>query len=86
MKLIISTMIVSIFMISTQAMACSCGEWGSAKEMLRDSDTVMLVVPLENSQFYRNGEYGQEVKTYMRVVKKYKGKFKNSSLAIYAKI
>jgi len=83
MKLVFIAMMSLAF--SIQALACSCAEWGGAKEMLRSSDTAILAVPLEDSRFYKNGEYVPLVKTYMRIVKRYKGKFKKNAFIITEK-
>lgn len=70
--------------LSQQALSCSCAEWESPKEMLKNVEFAVLAVPTEKSVFrqvsYNNG--GGDIsqitmaRTGMRVVRNFKGKYK----------
>ena len=73
--------VVSLLVISSvqQVFACSCEEWGGAKEMIKYSDFAVLAVPTEDSRFSESsdGDFTYTVaKTGMKIVKRYKGKYK----------
>lgn len=71
MRLIICTMLVSV-----HTFACSCMSWGDAKLMMKMADSVVVAVPLAESSYFGQGEYGELVKTPMKILKHYKGKYK----------
>lgn len=69
---------------SGQVLACSCAEWGPAKQMLKEVEFAVLAVPTEDSRFrtetmdYGDGTNYQTIiaRTGMKVVKRFKGKYK----------
>lgn len=57
------------------AHACSCAEWGSPAEMLKDSDGAFLVIPESDSvSIGRDEEWGEDImETKFSVIRSYKG-------------
>ena len=72
MKLILAV----ILLMSANVFACSCMQWTDAATMLKEADSVVLAVPVEESQFHANDEFSPIMKTGMKIVKRYKGKYK----------
>lgn len=72
-KSLIILVLASFYSLSS--FACSCVEWTDARQMMKEADTVVLAVPSEDSQYFGEGEFAPMVKTGMKVVKKYKGKY-----------
>lgn len=64
-----------LLLSSFQSWACSCMEWEDTKQMLKEADSVVLAVPTKDSEFFSQGEFGPMVKTEMKIVKKYKGRY-----------
>lgn len=75
-NLIILGVILSTF-ISFNANACSCAAWEGAREMLAESDTLVLGVPTDDGVFYSKDEdFGEDLYRFgINIVKKFKGKF-----------
>lgn len=80
MKFVLSV-VVSLFSIGS-ALACSCSEWGSAQQMLKEADAVVLAIPVSDSKVDPSvsprvyDSLGPIVKTDMKVVRHFKGKYK----------
>lgn len=74
-SIIFSLLISSMF--SLNSFACSCADWEGASTMLAESDMVALVVPTEESKVYQNSAIGEAQKTGMKIVKRFKGKYKS---------
>lgn len=74
---------LSTFFISQNIYACSCMEWGSAKEMLLSFDAAFLAIPSEASQVIGRDEDWSEdlIETKFSIVKNFKGK-KLSTVAL----
>lgn len=80
---ILKMITLSTFFISQSIYACSCMQWGSAKEMLMSFDAAFLAIPSEASQTIgRDEDWGEDLmETKFSVVKSFKGK-KLSTVAL----
>lgn len=71
---------LSIIFTTSAALACSCADWDSASEMLKNADSVVLAIPTEESQPVPATVFGPDFvdmqKTGMKIVRHYKGKYK----------
>ena len=77
MKSILGLICLLTIAMSSNAQACSCAEWEGAKELLQESDTVVLGVPTDNGVYYSHDEdFGEDMFRYgINIVKKFKGKY-----------
>ena len=76
MKKIIIALVLVISSLATKSYACSCEEWDNANEMLKNADAVMLAMPSEDSNSIGSSDFGPLMKTGMKIIRKYKGKYK----------
>ena len=60
--------------------ACSCAQWGSPAEMLKDADGAFLVIPANDSvSIGRDNEWGEDLmETTFSVIRSYKGPRSNA--------
>lgn len=80
---VLKVLTLASFFISQSIYACSCMEWGSAREMLMSFDAAFLAIPSQTSETIgRDEEWGEDlIETKMTVVRGFKGT-KGSSVAL----